>query len=81
MLDIRLNDFDPIAKATFKSHLTDPFRELALCTYDARPTGTSMHRKTIFRLALSYECVQGLLGFRLGCHNLPRDVGSRDCSA
>ena len=36
-----------------------------------------MHRKTIFRLTLSNKCVQALLGFRLGCHNLPRDVGSR----
>jgi len=25
----------------------------------------------------SHKCVQALLGFRLGCHNLPRDVGSR----
>ena len=49
-----------------------------LCTYHAwfaRPTTT--HRKTIFRLALSNKCVQALLRFRLGCHNLPRDVGSR----
>ena len=29
------------------------------------------------RLALSNKCVQAILRFRLGCHNLPRDVGSR----
>jgi len=42
-----------------------------LCTYNAwfaRPATT--HRKTIFRLALSHKCVQALLRFRLGCHNL-----------
>ncbi len=49
-----------------------------LCTYNAwfaRPAVT--HRKVIFRLPLSNKCVQSLLRFRLGCHNLPRDVGSR----
>ncbi len=35
------------------------------------------HRKVIFRLPLSNKCVQSLLRFRLGCHNLPRDVGTR----
>ena len=29
------------------------------------------------RLALSNKCLQTLLRFRLGCHNLPWDVGSR----
>ena len=49
-----------------------------LCIYNAwfaRPAIT--YRKTIFRLVLYNKCVQALLRFRLGCHNLPRDVGSR----
>ena len=49
-----------------------------LCTYNAWfARSATVHRKTIFRLALSDKCVQTLLRFRLGCHNLPRDVGSR----
>ena len=102
MLDIRVDDLDPIAEATFKSYRSDvhdatwqallaTWQGLSvnprtcprdnmprLCTYNAwfaRPAVT--HRKVIFRLPLSNKCVQSLLRFRLGCHNLPRDVGSR----
>ena len=31
----------------------------------------------IFRLPLSAGCVQTLLSFRMGCHNLPWDLGRR----
>ena len=102
MLDIRVDDLDPIAEATFKSYRSDvhdaawqallaTWQGLSvnprtcprdnmprLCTYNAwfaRPAVT--HRKVIFRLPLSNKCVQSLLRFRLGCHNLPRDVGTR----
>ena len=50
-----------------------------LCTYNAwfaRPAGVS--QIAIFRLPASNRCVRALLRFRLGCHNLPRDVGSRN---
>ena len=36
-----------------------------------------IHRKAIFRLPLSAGCVQTLLRFRMGCHNLPWDLGRR----
>ena len=102
MLDIRVDDLDPIADATFKTYLSalhdatwegllatwqglsvnprtcSSGNKPRLCTYNAwfaRPA--TIHRKVIFRLALSNKCVQGFLRFRLGCHNLPRDVGSR----
>ena len=41
----------------------------------ARPA--HIHPKTIFRLQLSAGCVQTLLRFRMGCHNLPWDLGRR----
>ena len=37
----------------------------------------SIHRKSRFRLALSNRCLQPILRFRMGCPNLPSDVGSR----
>ena len=102
VLDIRVDDLDPIAEAAFNAYLSDvhdaswqglvdtwqglsvnprtcPRENMPrLCTYNAcfaRPA--TIHRRTIFRLALSNKCVQTLLRFRLGCHNLPRDVRSR----
>ena len=101
-LDIRVDDLDPIAEATFKSYRNDlhdaawqgllaTWQGLSvnprtcprdnmprLCTYNAgiaRPA--AQHRQITFRLALSNKCVQAFLRFELGCHNLPRDVGSR----
>ena len=50
----------------------------SLCTYAtwfARPA--HIHPRTIFRLPLSAGCVQTLLRFRMGCHNLPWDLGRR----
>ena len=102
MLDIRVDDLDPIADANFKSYLsalhdaawegllatwqglsvnprTCPSgNKPRLCTYNAWFARlATIHRNIIFRLALSDKCVQGFLRFRLGCHKLPWDVGSR----
>ena len=57
---------------------TCPSQGASLCTYAAwfaRPA--HIHPKTIFRLPLSAGCVQTLLRFRMGCHNLPWDLGRR----
>jgi len=102
MLDIRVDDLDPIAESTFSSHFYDLYDAHAdwqrlnaswhdlsvnprtclrenkprLCTYNAwfaRPV--SIPCKTLFRLAMSNRCVHAILRFRMGCHNLPQDVG------
>ena len=55
---------------------TCPSQDASLCTYDAwfaRPD--SVHPKAILRLALSDRCVEALLRFRMGSHNLPCAVG------
>ena len=43
-----------------------------VCTACPHPS-----QDAIFRLALSAGCVQTLLKFRMGCHNLPWDLGRR----
>ena len=37
----------------------------------------SIHCQTLFRLAVSNKCIQAILRFKMGCHNLPRDVDRR----
>ena len=101
--DLRVDDLDTIAQATFHSRLADLYEAKwrrhvtawqglsanprtcptglmpRLCTYNAwfaRPA--HVHHMAVFRLRLSNRSVQALLRFRLGCHNLPRDIGSRN---
>lgn len=55
---------------------TCPSEGASLCTYKAwvaRPN--TAHLRTLFRLAMSNRCVEALLRFRLGIHNLPWIVG------
>ena len=77
--DIKLKaKYDAVWQDLPFSPRTCPSQGASLCTYDAwfaRPS--HIHPKTIFRLPLSAGCVQSLLRFRLGCHNLPWDLGRR----
>ena len=70
--------YDAVWKNLPSSPRTCPSQGASLCTYAAwfaRPA--HIHPKTIFRLPLSAGCVQTLLRFRMGCHNLPWDLGRR----
>ncbi len=78
-LDIKLKaKYDAIWQDLPFSPRTCPSQGASLCTYGAwfaRPA--HIHPKAIFRLPLSAGCVQTLLRFRMGCHNLPWDLGRR----
>ena len=70
--------YDAVWQNLPSSPRTCPSQGASFCTYAAwfaRPA--HIHPKTIFRLQLSAGCVQTLLRFRLGCHNLPWDLGRR----
>ena len=70
--------YDAVWQDLPSSPRTCPSQGASLCTYAAwfaRPA--HIHPKTIFRLQLSAGCVQTLLRFRMGCHNLPWDLGRR----
>ncbi len=55
---------------------TCPSQGASLCAYGARfPRPAHIHPKTIFRLPLSTGYGQTLLRFRMGCHDLPWDLG------
>ena len=78
-LDIKLKaKYDAVWQDLPFSPRTCPSQGASLCTYGAwfaRPA--HIHPKAIFRLPLSAGCVQALLRFRMGCHNLPWDLGRR----
>ena len=78
-LDIKLKaKYDAIWQDLPFSPRTCPSQGASLCTYGAwfaRPA--HIHPKAIFRLPMSAGCVQTLLRFRMGCHNLPWDLGRR----
>ena len=78
-LDIKLQaKYNAVWQDLPFSPRTCPSQGASLCTYGAwfaRPA--HIHPKAIFRLPLSAGCVQALLRFRMGCHNLPWDLGRR----
>lgn len=56
---------------------TCPSHKARLCTYAswfARPP--TVPRRSLLNLPLSMRCLHRFLRFRMGCHSLPRDVGS-----